>query len=445
MTYKKSVCLLSLSAIPDDPRVRRQGDALHKAGFEVIGIGLPGAKSSAPIWGIVYKGIDEKAAGASEQTLSSELHHSRLFLLAKSIVRGYYRNRHKFLDLLKRRSNHYIYKLVLSPLFIMGAIRSIHFKLNKTAAIKVYWSDKKIQELYACASDKSAAIWIANDWITLPLAARLASERGGVYVYDTHEFALSEYEERLDWRWLKRPLVKTIEGTFIHGAAAISAVSYNIAEALHEIYDLPKRPVAIRNTPSYETMEFRPTGETIKVLYHGILAATRGLEAAIDSVIIWRPEFSFTIRGDGDPAYIASLNERIRSLKLEKRVEVVPPVPMVDLVREASVFDIGLFALPGHSKHNRFALPNKLFEYTMAGLALCVTSLPEMELHVKRHRLGVTFPNSVPHDIAASINSLDRDAINEFKRNSLAAAYELCWEVESKKMLKLYSSSVGEL
>ena len=69
---------------------------------------------------------------------------------------------------------------------------------------------------------------------------------------------------------------------------------------------------------------------------------------------------------------------------------------MTALVREAAAFDIGFFALPGHSRHNEFALPNKFFEYIMAGLALCVTDLPEMARLIRRHMLGVTFRSLDP-------------------------------------------------
>ena len=53
-------------------------------------------------------------------------------------------------------------------------------------------------------------------------------------------------------------------------------------------------------------------------------------------------------------------------------------MPMTALVREAAPFDVGFFALPGHSRHNEFALPNKLFEYVMAELRARTTDLPEM-------------------------------------------------------------------
>jgi glycosyltransferase involved in cell wall biosynthesis len=111
---------------------------------------------------------------------------------------------------------------------------------------------------------------------------------------------------------------------------------------------------------------------------------------------------------------------------------------MTALVREAEPFDIGLFALPGHSQQNALALPNKLFEYIMAGLALCVSDLPAMARLVARYDVGVTLRDVAPAAIAAAINGLDPSAIDRFKRNSIAAAAALNWEVMQKPMVDAY-------
>src|SRR6516165_7652860 len=47
-----TIGILALSAIADDPRVRRQGDAFARAGWQVIGVGLPGARSGGTEWPI---------------------------------------------------------------------------------------------------------------------------------------------------------------------------------------------------------------------------------------------------------------------------------------------------------------------------------------------------------------------------------------------------------
>ena len=117
---------------------------------------------------------------------------------------------------------------------------------------------------------------------------------------------------------------------------------------------------------------------------------------------------------------------------------------MTDLVAEASVFDIGLFSMPGHSVQRRFVLPNKFFEYVAAGLALCVSDLEEMQRLVARHDLGVLISGDTPAAIAEAIGKLDRAAILHFRQNAAKASQELCWERECEKFLKLCDSTVQE-
>ena len=94
---------------------------------------------------------------------------------------------------------------------------------------------------------------------------------------------------------------------------------------------------------------------------------------------------------------------------------------MTALVREAAAFDIGFFALPGHSRHNELALPNKIFEYIMAGLCLCTTDLPEIAAIIEQYELGVTVPVLDGSSIAWAINGLGRDRIDACKLNALQA------------------------
>ena len=319
--------------------------------------------------------------------------------------------------------------------------RLLAVRIQPKVAQQIYWSwSQNILDLYRCASRLDADVWLANDWTALPIAARMAAEKGGVYVYDTHEFATEEYAEKWRWRLWQRPLVSAIENRFIRDAAVVSAVSAGIADRLAGIYRLPKAPLVIRNTPAYQRCAFRPTGTRIRVLYHGIVAVGRGLEATIDSVTLWRPEFELTIRGPENAGFSDGLRTRIRDAGLAERVHLVPAVPMTELVREAAVFDVGFFALPGHSRHNQFALPNKFFEYLMAGLALCVSDLPEMAHLVKERGLGVLIPQVEPAAIAAAINSLDREQIDAYKQCALEVAREFCWEREAERLVSAYAA-----
>ncbi len=299
-----------------------------------------------------------------------------------------------------------------------------------------YWAlNSRFAELYAIAARRRPHVWLANDWTALPIARRLAREQGARLVYDTHELAADEYTERLRWRILERPTVVAVERLGLRDASLVTCVSDGIADRLRDHYGLPERPIVIRNVPDYQEMPFRPTDATIRILYHGIVAPGRGLESCIRSVPLLRPEFRLTIRGPGSADYLASLRKLIAELGADDRVDLAPAVPMIGLVREANSFDVGLFALPDHSLHNRFALPNKFFEYTMAGLALCLSNLPEMKRLVAEFNLGRLFAGTEPSAIAAALNGFDRDMIDQYKRQSLKAARELNWQSESVKLV----------
>jgi glycosyltransferase involved in cell wall biosynthesis len=112
---------------------------------------------------------------------------------------------------------------------------------------------------------------------------------------------------------------------------------------------------------------------------------------------------------------------------------------MVDLVREANAFDVGIFIFPSANEHNSYVLPNKIFEYVMAGLAVCVSALPEMMRLVSKHDLGVMVEGMEPMEIAAAINSLNSARVDYFKRNALRAAQRLNWEAEARKLVLAYS------
>jgi glycogen synthase len=380
------VCLLVVGPVADDPRVRRQGDALAGAGHDVTAIGLEGATSPGPAWKVVT---------------------------------------------VPRRRD----RLAVATL----GLRLLGVRVAPWLADRAYWSFNEHRRMLDAAVATGAEVVHANDWDTLPVAAAAAERLGAPVLYDSHELAVEESDRRL-WRLLFPAYVRRLEGRSIHVAAVVTTVANGIADALMAQYRLRERPTVIRNTPPYQEVAFREPGERITVLYQGLLNPDKGLDRLIASVDQWHPEFRLVLRGYGIPRYEAHL----RSLASgNPRIEFAPSVPMTEMVTAASTADIGIHPLPAVNRQTRYALPNKLFEYAMAGLALCVSGAPEMKRVVDEHALGVTFPDAEPATIAAAVNSLDRVSIATYKRNALAAARVLSWEQEQTKLLEIYERLAG--
>ncbi|MCA0421561.1 MAG: glycosyltransferase [Proteobacteria bacterium] len=400
--------------------MRRQGDLFFQRGWDVFAFGLPGARSAPPQWS--NREIGDGEAAASDTVVCSGEGHlqrfSRVFRSADNAARAVVKK-------INVRTFRRLARLI--------EIARVH--LDPAQADITYWKlSERFAELYELARHQRVDIWLANDWTVLPIAQKLASEQGVPYAYDTHELAVDEYAERWRWRILQRPVIAALEKGGIAGAVVTSCVSQGIADRLHELYNLPNKPLLIRNMPQYGVHTFRPCGGMVEVLYHGVVSPGRGLEACIESVMFWRPEFRLTIRGPASETYRESLAGVARRFGVIERVILAPPVPMTDLVHEASRFDVGLFALPGHSKQNVHVLPNKFFEYTMAGLALCVSDLPEMTALLRQHDLGRSIPDVTPQAIAAAINGFDRASIDFHKRHALEAAKLLNWEAEADRL-----------
>jgi glycosyltransferase involved in cell wall biosynthesis len=330
-------------------------------------------------------------------------------------------------------------------------IRGLAHKLTTMTSRRAhnnYWTYPKFRIVRdtILAKVSPCDLIIGHDYFTYPLAGMLAKKHGARLVLDCHEYAREQYNydnhpdarQRYEWHFVRRPLSDALQSEYFHKADAVSTVCDGIADLLQNDYGLASPPTVIRSTPFYEELPFRPCGDKIDVLYHGIISPSRNLDTGVRSVPLWRPEFRFVIRGPADPAYEEELRALIAKLELQNRVVIEPPVPFADLVKTANEADVGYFAFENFSRQRQFTAPNKFFEYIMAGLALIVMNTPELAKVVNAYHNGLLIETFDEKSIAAAVNSLNPDKINEMKRRSLAAAKELCWEHESLKLTEAY-------
>ncbi len=277
----------------------------------------------------------------------------------------------------------------------------------------------------------------ANDWPTLPAAQAAKAVCGSRIVYDSHEFATEEHAHRLVWRLLMRAHVAAIEAKGIAAADRVIAVSDGIARSLTSQYGLSRLPTVVRNVPAWQPRPFRPTGHPRRLLFHGILKDYRGIEAIIAALPVC-PDDILTLRGDLAPGFAPLLTAAIRAAGVANRVTIEPAVPPDEVVGLANSADIGVYLGPTETRHNRFALPNKLFEYVMAGLAVLVSPGDDMVALVNRHRFGRVVPRA-PDSLGRILSELSAAEVDEMKRAALVAARDLSWDMERAKLEALYA------
>jgi glycosyltransferase involved in cell wall biosynthesis len=213
---------------------------------------------------------------------------------------------------------------------------------------------------------------------------------------------------------------------------------------MQERYRLDEQPIVVRSCPPYQGVtRTRDSQYPFKLLYHGVYRAERGLEQLI--LAMHRVDHAHLyLRGFG--YYEEPLRNLVSEENLQSKVSFLPPVPMIQLVEAAANFDIGVCAYQDVSLNSRYCLPNKVFEYVMAGLALAVSDLPELRRIALDYGVGVTFEQSDPKDIARQINSLlaDPERLRQMQLNALNVARDaLNFEHESDKLRRVIESTIG--
>src|SRR5262245_66277709 len=98
------------------------------------------------------------------------------------------------LNILYRILHKFIYRRFDLPGDLRYTARLLLVRVRPRIATDIYWTcSQNLRDLYDLARTVDADVWLANDWSALPIAARLAVEKGGIYGYDTHEFDVVEY------------------------------------------------------------------------------------------------------------------------------------------------------------------------------------------------------------------------------------------------------------
>jgi hypothetical protein len=128
---------------------------------------------------------------------------------------------------------------------------------------------------------------------------------------------------------------------------------------------------------------------------------------------------------------------------LGDRVKFINPVPTKEIVTRISTFDLGIFLLPPRSINNRFALPNKFFEYIQARLGIITGPSLEMLEILEEHDLGIASSTFDLNEIATVMNRLDRSQVEKFRLNAHKSSEIFCWEEESKVLVSQISRLIG--
>ena len=291
----------------------------------------------------------------------------------------------------------------------------------------------------------SADVYHAHDMMALPACYVAARLRRKPLIFDSHELPL-DWPQLTRWRRL-HALATSMLTYLMPRCAGVITVSPPIAEELHRCYGGPV-PTLIRNVPEYQTRvpndrlrsHLGLSPQTRIALYQGNIQEDRGLDRLIYSARFLDPDTVIVMMGRN--VMQMDLQALIAQEGVEDRVKIIPPVPYSELLEWTASADIGLLILTGsYSLSIRMCLPNKLFEYLMAGLPVLASSLDAVASLLNTYDAGIIVPSLEPEEVGRAVNALlsDSAALSRMSKNALAAAQcDLRWDVESQRLLQLY-------
>lgn len=267
-----------------------------------------------------------------------------------------------------------------------------------------------------------------EDITLLPLALSLKNSASGVkkckVVMDAREYYPLQFENRFIWKLFLSNFNDYLCKKYLSCADIIFTVSPGLIEAYKNQYN-----VSCSLLPSYSfyhNISPSPTGNSIRVIHHGLASKGRKIETMFEIASHLDNRFSVDFMlVPNEPRYYRRLQKIATDMP---RVRILPPVPMPDIVRFVSQYDMGLCWFSPQSFNLRHCWPNKLFEFIQARLALAVAPLPDMATLVQERNLGVVATDYDALKFASRLNTLSSDDIDKFKENAHSAASDFCWE-----------------
>ena len=306
--------------------------------------------------------------------------------------------------------------------------------------------------LYRAVLSTRAEIVHANDLDTLFTAWLAARRLKARLVYDSHELWLESARYLRETGPLNRLRYRLTERRLIRLADAVIAVTPSRGRAMAAMYPSVAQRITIIENSSQPIHELPPGGMLRErlgfdqnvpiVLYQGIICPERGLEELLQAATLL-PEGSATVVIIGHDSWQGHLERMHRRLGLEGRVFLLPPVPSERLPEVTVSADAGLILFRNTCLNHYYSLPNKLYEYMMAGLPVIASDLPEMRRVIEECRCGVLIREQEPEEIAKAILAVtsSREGMKAMgERGRAAALHRYNWPVQARRLVELYRS-----
>jgi len=217
------------------------------------------------------------------------------------------------------------------------------------------------------------------------------------------------------------------------GTQRFAEVNHNITMLLN----VPPRELV--NTPPAD-MRTRE-----KSLVHiGSLSRSRGIWfmlEVLERLVTMNVDFQLDIYVKTTPDKIlADFSKQITEKEFDSYVNIVEEIPYEELLQKLKYYQIGLIPFLNMEKYRK-NIATKMFDYMSAGLAIVASDLPPQRYVIESAGCGKLIEPEDPLAFAIAIGDLllEPGKIISMGENGWSAIQnQYCWEIEEKKLFKLY-------
>jgi glycosyltransferase involved in cell wall biosynthesis len=321
---------------------------------------------------------------------------------------------------------------------LSGLLLLLYSKILNLSYDNYYWrkSTKRSDVLEHALASRCDA-YLANDWDTLPIAASAARRLKAKLVFDAHEYGPLQFDNRPLWEFLIASMIRSVIHQHSTQIDASMTVAPMIAEKYRQVFNL--NPIVVMNAPQEIPLppkELDPSD--IRLVHHGGAINDRRLETMIFALAKCDNRYSLHFMLiDSDKKYFQYL-KTISEEVTPGRVQFYEPVPTKEVTKKISEFDVGFYILKPVNYNQLAALPNKLFDFIAAGLAVCTGPSPSMAELINRYNFGIVSPTFEPEGVAKSLNQIQADQWREMQNAAKEAIKHINAETEMGKVIKIF-------
>jgi glycosyltransferase involved in cell wall biosynthesis len=310
------------------------------------------------------------------------------------------------------------------------------------------------QAIWRVVRDVGADVILVRD---LPLAvpAALIGRRLSVpVVLDMAEHYAAMLEDRLRYtptgfldRLVRRPgFARLVERLALHLVDRVVVVVDESRDRLLKAGVAPDRLTVVCNTPrldQWQATEVHDVAcasrgpEGLRLLYLGNLDGSRGVDVVIRAVRTLRERSwpaVFHVIGEGPNA--EALRALARDLGVADSVHIYGRLPFGRVRELMAQVDVGVIPHYATNAWNN-TIPNKLFDYMLAGLPVVVSDTRPTARIVTAERCGEVFRDRNVEDLARCLVALSDRAVRceAGRRGRDAVRQRLHWGVDAQRML----------